>query len=65
MRHKIIIPKHGKDAGKIFVEGLEHAEGCDTVLQDVLVGVGTIQKVTPKNDGDDNPVFNDVDVCNQ
>jgi cytochrome b involved in lipid metabolism len=62
MKHKIIIPKTGKDAGKIFVEGMEHSEGCETVLQDVLVGVGTIQKVTTKNDGDDNPVYHDVNV---
>ena len=64
MKQKITIPKRGKDAGRIFVEGLEHSEGCETVLQDVLVGVGTIQKVTPHADEDSTPVTNDVDVRN-
>jgi cytochrome b involved in lipid metabolism len=64
MKHKIIIPKTGKDAGKIFVEGMENQEGCETVLQEVLVGVGTITKVVPHADGDDNPVYHDVDVHN-
>jgi len=64
MKQKITILKTGKDAGRIFVEGMEHAEGCETVLQDILVGVGTIQKVTPHMDEDSQPVTNDVDVRN-
>lgn len=60
MSYKITIPKHGERAGQIEIESLD-STSCGTV-HEVSQQSGQILSVTSINHGDDNPVYDSVQV---
>jgi hypothetical protein len=63
MKYKIVVPKHGKNAGVVSIEGMEHNENCVAELEKVAVGFGPVKSIEKKDHfGDDNPVFDSVQI---
>jgi hypothetical protein len=65
MKCTFIIPKTGKDAGKIFVEGSDPQGNCVEKVQEQLVGIGRVISTEQKDSSDDNvPLTHDVENFN-
>lgn len=63
MGYTIRIPKHGKDAGKVFIEGTEKVSNCSEQLVEVANSIGGVISNSSK-DHADAPVYHDVSTNN-
>ena len=59
MAYKIIIPKHGKNAGEATIESLD-STSCSVVEE--ISQHCTVKSNTPINHGDDTPIYDSVQV---
>lgn len=62
MAYKITIPKTGRNIGEVVIESLD-STSCHTV-EEVSQYYGPVKSITPINHGDDQPVYDSVNVTN-
>jgi len=63
-KYKIVIPKKGKNAGTIEVEGMQQTQNCVQNITEIALNFGEVDSVTQKqnSDSESQEVFRNIDL---